>query len=143
MQRLKAIIILSLTSLQLVLAEHYECFPGQQSFGICAANEPSRHQHRRFSSGGKRRRGEEGEKHEAQEAQGPEKMITVNQRVRLEILLQADPADPRNPLRYLCEEESDVHWCCPPNRFFFDDPDLSLTVDTDVLDDYCVKGKRV
>ncbi|KAH9452850.1 hypothetical protein Pst134EA_015699 [Puccinia striiformis f. sp. tritici] len=70
-------------------------------------------------------------------------MIIVNQRVRLEILLQADPADPRNPLRYLCEEESDVHWCCPPNRFFFDDPDLSLTVDTDVLDDYCVKGKRV
>jgi hypothetical protein len=53
MKPLKAITFLSLTSLGSILAEKYECPFEEKTVGICAFNEPTRHQHRIFSKGSK------------------------------------------------------------------------------------------
>ncbi|EHS62884.1 hypothetical protein PGTUg99_033603 [Puccinia graminis f. sp. tritici] len=134
MKPLKAITFLSLTSLGLILAEKYECPFEEKTVGICALNEPSRHQHRIFSKGskgkGRRRRIRKSTKDKEDENSQSE-------------ILPADQPDEKNLLIYECENKSDVQWCCPTNKFMFDDPDVSMTVDTTLLDDNCREGKEL
>ncbi|KAA1079656.1 hypothetical protein PGT21_019898 [Puccinia graminis f. sp. tritici] len=69
----------------------------------------------------------------------------------LKKVLPADQPDDKNVWIYKCENKSDVQWCCPPNKFMLlrdvtrchQDPDVSMTVDTTLLDDNCHEGKEL